>query len=199
LNPYSPGDHILLREIWEGAVWSVRPVVVVRDEPDVIALYMPPGTPWKRPRTPDDRQKRIPRGDWILGDDTWFNHVLRITPRGEPFSVLPIWRDNWSFRGWYINIEEPLRPSPLGFDYMDCTLDVILPPGMRDPEWKDTHEIEEAVRLGVYTPEQASRFEEIGHLAIARLQGREPPFDEPWEDWRPDPAWGIPARPEKWE
>jgi len=28
---------------------------------------------------------------------------------------------------------------------------------------------------------------------------REPPFDEPWEGWRPDATWRIPTFPIGWD
>ncbi|MBA2556665.1 MAG: DUF402 domain-containing protein [Chloroflexi bacterium] len=30
---------------------------------------------------------------------------------------------DWRFGGWYINLQEPIRPTPLGFDFMDHLLD----------------------------------------------------------------------------
>ncbi|MDE3102976.1 MAG: hypothetical protein KGJ98_12155 [Chloroflexota bacterium] len=38
-----------------------------------------------------------------------------------------------------------------------------------------------------------------GERARELIARREPPFDEEWERWRPDPAWGIPQLPERWK
>jgi hypothetical protein len=42
------GAQITLREHWNNKAWTVRPVTVVTDTPEVIALYMMPGTSYKR-------------------------------------------------------------------------------------------------------------------------------------------------------
>jgi hypothetical protein len=50
---WNRGAQITLREHWNNKVWTVRPVTVVADTPDVIALYMMPGTIYKHPRAMD--------------------------------------------------------------------------------------------------------------------------------------------------
>jgi hypothetical protein len=193
------GDEVLLREIWQGSVWSVRPVTVARDTPGALALYIPPGTRWLRPRRPDGGPKRIPGGDWILRDARWYNHVLRVTPPGEPYSVMPIWGEDWVLRSWYINIEEPVRPSAFGYDYMDWTLDVIVAADFSGYHWKDETEMNQALKRGVYDAAHVQHVREAGERAIEHLLSRRPPFDEGWDGWRPDPRWGIPPLPERWE
>lgn len=46
-------------------------MTVVRDTPALLALYMPPGTRWKKPMTPAGEWARIAIDDWRLGDDVW--------------------------------------------------------------------------------------------------------------------------------
>ena len=198
-NQYNPGDHTILREVWRGEVWAIRPCIVVRDEPEVVALYIPSQTPWKRPRTLDDRVLRVPDQPWMLGDATWQNHALHICPQGEAYSVLLIWSEEWQLYCWYINIEEPVRPSPVGFDYMDWALDVVVTPDMSEWRMKDEDELQEFVDKGLFSPPQAEHVRTAAQQALDRLLARRAPFDERWEDWRPDPAWGIPALPERWE
>ena len=50
---WQAGAHVITREIVHGKVWTARPVTVVRDDPDLVALYMMPGTIYKHPRLPD--------------------------------------------------------------------------------------------------------------------------------------------------
>ncbi len=38
-----------------------------------------------------------------------------------------------------------------------------------------------------------------GKTAIAALEAREWPFDQGWEEWRPDPAWSLPRLERSWE
>ena len=37
-----------------------------------------------------------------------------------------------------------------------------------------------------------------GESVIAVLDAGHPPFDEPWDRWRPDPCWPTPDFPEGW-
>jgi hypothetical protein len=38
-----------------------------------------------------------------------------------------------------------------------------------------------------------------GERAATRITRREPPFDNDWTAWRPDPAWGVPVLPPGWD
>lgn len=49
-QPWRPGSQIVMRETWRGQVWTARPVTVVQDTHELIALYMMPGTVYKHPR-----------------------------------------------------------------------------------------------------------------------------------------------------
>ena len=170
--------------------------MVVRDSNDLVALYIPPGTEWLRPRTFDDAMLRVPTQPWILGGAIWENHVLRLSPAGEPYSVLLIWDENWLLRSWYINMEEPLRRSEPGFDYMDWALDIVVSPDMSESTPKDEDELREFVNHGLMQPQQAEEIKASAQTALERLLARLAPFDERWEDWRPDPGWRMPTLPE---
>jgi hypothetical protein len=65
--------------------------------------------------------------------------------------------------------------------------------------WKDEDEFEEAIEKGIYLPEQARAIRAEGERALKRLLAREPPFDERWEDWRPDPSWQMPRITDGWD
>ena len=48
---WSPGQVVLRREVLnDGGVWLQAPVVVVRDEPGLLATYLAEGTPVRLPR-----------------------------------------------------------------------------------------------------------------------------------------------------
>jgi protein associated with RNAse G/E len=100
---------------------------------------------------------------------------------------------------WYINLEQPFRRTPIGFDYMDQTLDIVVEPDMSAWRWKDEDEFEEAQEHGIFTRSQASTIRAEGERALERLLAREPPFDDRWEDWRPDPAWQLPKITGDWD
>jgi hypothetical protein len=195
-----PGEHALLREVWQGKVWSVRPVTVVQDSSEFVALYIAHGVKCLWARTPGGRVLRVPWEPWKLSRPLpWINHGLRLYFPGEPYSLSLTWDTDWRVLSWYVNAEEPLRPGPLGFDYMDWTLDIVIEPDLSAHTWKDEEELEMAVTRGVYTSEHAQEIRRAAERGRERLLQRAPPLDEPWEDWRPDPEWTLPALPERWE
>ncbi len=199
MAPHRPGDPALLRELWRGKVWSVRPVTVVRDTPEVVALYIAPGTRWKRPVSPGGERLRLPADRWLLADDVWRGAVLRLTRPGDAHSTLVLWDSRGRFTAWYLNMEEPLRPSPAGFDYMDQTLDIVVKPDLKTWSWKDEDEMEEALGRGIYSLDQAAEIRAQGETALQRLLSREPPVDEPWERWQPDARWQAPVITPGWD
>lgn len=198
MSRWNPGDNIVLREVWEGKVWTARPVIVVEDCIDVTALYIAKGSKWKRPFNAEGSPKRIPASEWMLGDDLWSKDVIRVSPPGDRFSILPFRDDKGAFRFWYLNIETPLARTPLGFDYMDQTLDIIIDANLRKWRWKDEEELEEAVDLGVYTRQEAEEIRAVGEQALARFLTHKPPFDRAWDQWRPDPGWSVPQLSDDW-
>jgi predicted RNA-binding protein associated with RNAse of E/G family len=98
---------------------------------------------------------------------------------------------------WYVNLQAPLRRTPLGFDTVDHALDVIVELD-GSWAWKDEDELAEAVEQGLFTVEEAERFHADGERAIARILDREPPFDRDWSSWRPDPDWPMPTLQTGW-
>ncbi|MGO4425620.1 DUF402 domain-containing protein, partial [Streptomyces sp. MCAF7] len=55
-----------------------------------------------------------------------------------------------------------------------------------------------AQRVGLMTPQQAERVRAAGRAAVGLIESWGAPFREGWEDWRPDPAWTVPALPADW-
>lgn len=195
-----PGEHVLLREVCHGKVWTLRPVTVVVDTPELTALYLPHGVMWRGAVTLAGETLRVPWEPWQLSaPKMWENNLLRLSVPGEDYSIAAIWHESWWMFGWYLNIEEALRPTEFGFDYMDWTLDVFISRDRRFHTWKDEEELEEAVQRGVYSPELAAHIREVGERGLARFLKREVPFDDSWQHWRPDPAWPIATLPERWE
>jgi hypothetical protein len=88
---WSEGDVILRREVLnDGRPWVEHPVVVVRDEPDLLATYTAEGTPFTFPPgefpTPDGRHP------WH-GRRCWHGHgVLMLQRPGEAHAIWVFWQ-----------------------------------------------------------------------------------------------------------
>ena len=161
-----------------------------------------PGSQWKMPRSesgekvsPADRERQ----GWVLHDSKWLDiSLLRLSIPGERYSVL-IFRDPQGVQlRWYINLEEPLERTPLGFDFHDSILDVILTPDLSGWRWEDEDELEDAVSAGIMSEEEAADLYTEGERAVDFLRSGKSPFNG-WEKWRPDPSWPLPVLPAEWD
>jgi hypothetical protein len=200
LEPYTPGDPVAIREIWNGRVWYARPATVVLDEPNLTMLLVPPHVRAKEPVDATGAPLRIPTTDWDFRDadrgDTW---NLSFAFPDTPYSVIIGFEASGTLREYYINLQTPLVRSPAGFDTVEHLLDVRIPPDRSTWAWKDEDELAEAVDLGLFTEEDTAWFRYWGERAVEHVLLREPPFDEDWSSWRPDPAWDEPVLPADWD
>lgn len=198
----------VLQEVWRNRVWAARPMHLVADDGDFVALWFPRGTQWKAP-TPapshpwhEDRGERLARcaasGEWTFRDAEWDVDILALTREGEWHSVWVSWQPGFEQWGWYVNLQRPFRRTRIGFETMDFALDVIVAHD-RSWHWKDEDELATFVRRGAFERELAERVREEGLRVVERAERNEPPFSEPWHEWRPDPAWELPELPEGWD
>lgn len=197
-SPWSAGAPIMLREVRQGQIWSVRPVTVVRDTPELVALWMAPGTHWLQPQRPDGGSVGIVdvlRDSWVLAEAIWQGGgalILQIPTAAH--ALIGFWDDaNQHLDSWYLNLQAPLRRTPLGFDTLDHILDIVVSLDRRLWAWKDEESLAEAVSRGLVTPESARVIRSEGERALHLLLAGDPPFAPAWEHWAPDPAWSIPA------
>ncbi|MCY3638766.1 MAG: DUF402 domain-containing protein [Chloroflexi bacterium] len=194
------GDQIVLREIWRGRVWSGRPYTIVEDSPRRLVMYMGAGVRWMRPVRGDGSAIHGREPHWSLGDAVWPIEALRIVTPGRHHSVLLLWTAGFGeFIRWYVNLEDPLTRSAIGFDYLDQLLDIEIAPDLWAWNWKDADELEDAVGNGLLTPRKADFIRAEGNRVLRSLDDRAPPFDEKWHLWRPDPQWDIPCLPDGWD
>jgi predicted RNA-binding protein associated with RNAse of E/G family len=195
---FAAGTPVALREVWRGSVWTARAAVVVEDGPGQVVLYIPTGTRWFAP-VRDGRRLKLQGPDFELAelpnDDV---HVLSFAWPEVHAAVLLRFRPDWSPIHWYVNLEDPLRRSEVGFDTLDHKLDVILELD-GSWRWKDEDEFVEAIRLGLIDADEEPALRTAAEDAVRRITGGEPPFDREWTSWRPDPSWPLPELPEGWE
>lgn len=203
---WAPGQPVLWRYhgIGTDAVHICRPVTVVRDEPDLLAVWMAPGTPVVRPvladGTPVHKEPLATRyaRAHVPAVQEWFGTgVLKLVRPGEAWSVWLFWDPGWRFRNWYVNLEEPLRRWSGGVDSRDHFLDITVLPD-RSWRWLDEDEFAQAQLHGLMSADQAAGVRRAGHRALAAVRAWERPFSDGWEHWRPDPAWPVPQLPPDW-
>jgi hypothetical protein len=197
---WSSGDAALLRYVHDDRVSRIVPAVVVEDGPVGVGLFVRTGTA-TRVRARADGSP-IPRelpyaerfaGEWALGDGLWGGrHMLMLVPAGAAYAFWAVWDEAWELQEWYVNLQEPLRPSRFGWDTADSVLDLVVAPDLSSWSWKDEDELREAVRLGRFTEEQAAELYAEGGRAMASIERRDWPFDRDWAGWRPDPSWAHP-------
>jgi predicted RNA-binding protein associated with RNAse of E/G family len=142
---------------------------------------------------------RIAAAEWTQADGKWYGggRLLLAEPRTS-HSICPSWSDDGQFLGWYVNLEDPWRSSPLGFDTTDHFLDIWVFPD-RSWRWKDEDDLDEAVDVGLFTLEEARAIRAEGERVVERAEAGTAPFDEGWESWRPDPEWPLPLLPRGWD
>lgn len=186
-----PGRVVIYRDVQGGKTLWEAPHVVVEDGPERVALYIAPGTQGLCPedRLAADYADRLSSGKWELSPFTWHtHHVLRLISWDAAHSVECYWsEETWEFRGWYVNLQAPLRRVADGFETTDHTLDVVISPD-GEWNWKDEAQLADLVRIGHYSDEAAQRFRAEALRAIDCLESRQGVFAEGWEDWRPTDA-----------
>jgi predicted RNA-binding protein associated with RNAse of E/G family len=179
----------------------VMPVTVVEDSDKRIAHFLADGTKYLRRVSLDDSPgRRVFAPQELTGEGTrmaveeWrgSNRLIVTRPR-QPHAVFLKFRPStWEFTGWYVNLQEPLERTERGFATRDQFLDIVVAPDL-SWRWKDEDELAEAVTLGRLTEAAAAGIRQEGERVLADIESRRWPFDGSLNDWRPDPAWAIPA------
>jgi hypothetical protein len=181
---WSEGETVLRREVLnDGRCWAQFPVVVVRDEPELLATYIFEGSPFT-----------FHEGDWPVaggrhpwaGRERWTGHgCLTLQRPDEAHAVFVFWHGpEREFRGWYINLQDPFRRHAHGFDTQDHELDIWVP---REGGWelKDDELLDVRVREGRFTQDQADAFRAEADRITVELDAGRRWWDDAWADWRP--------------
>lgn len=202
---WAPGTEILWRYRRANSdVESVRPMRVVRDDAAGLVAWLAPGTPVLRPALADGSELRSvslaqrfdhARHGRATRLDTWRGQgVLKVALTGAPWSVWLFWSEDWDFRGWYINLEDPHERVDHAVLTQDHVLDVVVEPD-RTVQRKDEDELDSAVAGGRYSPAAAEGFRANAAAVEDVVRRWGAPFCDRWEDWRPDPGWPTPQLP----
>lgn len=204
---WTPGSQILwrYRENAGEHFHIVRPVTVVRDDDELLAVWLAPGTECVKPVLADGTPVHVeplesrytkPR---TVQRDRWFGTgVLKLSRPREPWSVWLFWEPGWQFKNWYVNLEEPGTRWEGGVDSRDHFLDISVRPD-RSWVWHDEDEFAQAQRDGLVDAQLAERVRAAGRSAVQVIEAWGPPFTDGWQHWRPNPEWGVPSLPDDWD
>lgn len=204
IDRYEPGDVVVLRGLGRAKIWYALPVIVVTDRSDLLALFWRAGTAGKwRLKSPETK---VSPADVIhtqmdLIDRTWTGtDVLMLVPPGEAHAVYVMWEAGQTkMNGWYINLQEPVRRTAIGFDTQDHWLDIVVAPDRAAWRWKDEDQLQEAVSFGIVSEECALAIRAEGERVIQKMNANQSPFCDGWEHWQASPDWKIPSLPKDWD
>jgi hypothetical protein len=84
-----------------------------------------------------------------------------------------------TFRGWYVNLQEPVRRTPIGFDVVDLTLDIVVRPDF-SWYWKDEDELALALSRGGVSEAFAAQIRRAGEEVVELIESRQAPFNDAW-------------------
>jgi hypothetical protein len=206
---WKPGEQILQQDLWGGHLITSRPVTVVSDTADYLALYSHPLHHYRsnvtRNRSAIPLSERIDR--WMEGADAGLGpleervssetHVLTLTPENSWHSVWLFWNLEWQLKTWYVNFQAPIERTTRGILVEDHQLDIVVNPDL-SWSWKDEDEFEEVIARGFYSDSQISSIRAEANRMVRVIEDCEPPFSDEWGDWRPDADWQVPEIPEDW-
>lgn len=189
---------VLIRSVYRGRVRWALPNLLLESTSERVVTCILPGVTGKAPAQYEHEAfvRQLLEG-WEMADHVWHTRrVLTITTLGAAHSLGMHWDHATDrFLGWYVNLQEPLRPTPLGYDTMDQVLDIWIEPD-RSWQWKDWDELVEAEQDGLFTPDEADAIRAEGRRVVGQLDGLIPTG---WEGWRLDPSVELPTLPEDWD
>jgi hypothetical protein len=201
------GGTIVVQELWHGEVWAARPMRVVHDEPELLALWFPRGTRWQAPTAPPGRPVPAARGEklagclarrqWAFVEHAWDVDTLCLLQPDAWHAVWISWLPDGRQWGWYVNLQEPYRRTTCGIATFDLALDVIIDVD-GSWRWKDEDELLAYVEHGVVEPALAEQLYAEGNAVVARHRAERDVFGSDWPSWRPDPAWPQPVLRAGW-
>lgn len=193
------GEHATLRGVGAKVFWAY-PTIVVQDTSELIVLYMPAGVLGKDTDHKPTPQELLSIDKIHISDSQWERtDVLILVVPEEAFSIYIMWETGTkNLDCWYVNLQEPICRTSIGFDTMDNMLDVVISPDMSEWNWKDEDEFEEAQKVGFYSAEKADEIRAEGEKAVRLITKERRALYEQWRNWQPDPEWDFPTLSPDW-
>lgn len=207
----APGRIVVHRHFARhGLAWAPLTRVVSDDDRGLL-LWMCSGTPAVR-EVNSDRQgpRQVPFARWVrqakqVIEDVWSGpQILKLISPDQAHSVWWFFQPDWTFAGWYVNLEEPSQRwddgTLAGVDTTDQDLDIRVHPDRRW-EWKDVDELTERLAFPEhYWVNDPDVVWAEGRRVVPLIESGRFPFDGTWCGFRVDPSWQWPARvPAGWD
>ena len=193
-----PGDVVVYREIWAGEVMTALPMRLIDQTEDAVVLYLAPETNFQAARAPDGGRVRD-LDNWVSVPRTWTGgSLVRVLQRDHWYAVDLEYDAERVFVGYYVNFQEPLRSTALGFDTVDLVLDLVIDPSGQG--WmKDEDDFANAVAAGHIDARTAEllRAEAARLLRVVERDGS-PIQAQEWLAWRPPSDWDAPTLLDGW-
>lgn len=205
MDRWRQGDTLVLRNIArsDGTVTTAIPAIVVCDEPEILAVYIPHGTRFKNNWAVPPEQRvaavtsALPSAQRQYQDRVCKNNSIRLYLPGRSYSVGVTFDDQDHFVSWYGNLEAPFHRTRLGIDTRDFALDIVAYPDGHW-HWKDEEEFQRRLEVGIDSAQHQTQVRTAGQDFIERFERKIWPFNAGWEDWRAPVAWQIRELPEDW-
>jgi len=196
---WSAGENATLRGVISRVFWAF-PTIVVKDKSDLIVLYMPAGVVGRNVTHKPTAKELSSQDEIKVVECTWQRtDVLMLIVPGDAFSTYLMWQTGTkNLDCWYVNLQEPIRRTCIGFDTMDNTLDVVISPDMSVWKWKDDEEFRNAQKAGFYSDEKAHEIWTEGEKAVRLITSERRSLYEEWKNWQANPQWEIPKLSPLW-
>ena len=199
---WQAGDVVVVRYITTDQRIEVAwPCRVVEDSATVLALFIARDTLYRsRPKLTAAQKLTDEKAPLPPDDVAWRHDTLRLMFPGASHSVWLFWDGIGESRRllrYFVNLEEPFRRTPAGFDTQDHTLDIVVTPEL-ECRWRDEEDFENHVALGFYTRALGAAARAEGQQVIDAIARRTHPCLRGWEQWSPDAGWAPPVMPDNW-
>lgn len=197
---WQSGASTTLRGVGDKVYWAF-PTIVIQDSPELIVLYMPAGVQGKNVDHKPATSELFSANKLNVIDFQWQRtDVLMLIVPGEAFSTYIMWETGTkNLDCWYVNLQEPIRRTSIGFDTMDNMLDVVISPDMSTWGWKDDDEFIAAQNIGFYSPEKARDIWSEGERAVQLITKERRDLYKKWEMWQANPEWELPILSPNWQ